>query len=796
MADEVVINQIHWGSDLPKWATESTQEKILEHLSGIKKLEETQTKTNKDGKKKTEKYQKDTTTILEKGFKSMKDAAKNQTAAFNKFSAEKLIPKTPFKAFNNGVKSIAGRLGIFGAALGAVAFVIGGIVGRFKAFSDQFRTLFATGFRFEQGSMGLAKAAVRAEMSLDQYTEILGRYSTTVGVLGTRAFSDLNVAMRENLSEVGLLGMNLSELTEYTADYLDQRRLLGILEESDRAALEQQTETYLKNISAMSTLLNVSREQISQIVKSSVTVAAFTNALNKAPDELKEQMLQTAQVVTAGFAALGNDYGNQLANAFTTAVGRGGLYFTEVGRELLAISQPLYHAMADLTETVDPNNAGAKFSAMLDIMANVSDAERQRLMILERSNTQYAQGARNMITLINQAQQLEEEQIDAIKNMEKMRDAQKPDDTTRAFTNLEIAMQKMRTVFDKFFVALFGNNKVLELFERIMVRVSETLKRFATTILNNAGAIGETIGDAVEHVINFFEGFKGKSLGGIILHALSPIFNGLKYVIASGIKMGFNAVITMMPGFMPGDQTPWDDYQTNKANLKTSKFNVEGYNKMVDNGYGYGGYGYHPEFEKVLWDDELKKLRAEADATKLQLNKSEYRNKSDAWLSDNEILSPLHEDKIDKEQRLRKEHKKILADIEKIEKDRAKWAEDVARFTEQDIKNKEEFIREYGPEYDYEKTLAANKLIRKDGYVSPTGPGNNQATMTDMMDGEKIASAKMRIMRQYLPMTGQQDPNEDPSRNYYERMILELEQANKILRQSLTTQNSTLKATT
>ena len=54
----------------------------------------------------------------------------------------------------------------------------------------------------------------------------------------------------------------------------------------------------------------------------------------------------------------------------------------------------------------------------------------------------------------------------------------------------------------------------------------------------------------------------------------------------------------------------------------------------------------------------------------------------------------------------------------------------------------------------------------------------------------------MRIMRQYLPMTGQQDPNEDPSRNYYERMILELEQANKILRQSLTTQNSTLKATT
>ena len=97
--DSIIVDKINWSPDLPEWATESTQAKILEKLGGQLDLaKKTATKTGKDLKDNT-KAQKDTTTILEKGFKSMKDAARNQTSAFNKFSAQKLIPKTPFKAF-------------------------------------------------------------------------------------------------------------------------------------------------------------------------------------------------------------------------------------------------------------------------------------------------------------------------------------------------------------------------------------------------------------------------------------------------------------------------------------------------------------------------------------------------------------------------------------------------------------------------------------------------------------------------------------------------------------------------
>jgi hypothetical protein len=772
MADNVIINQIQWGSDLPKWATEATQEKIAEKLGAIEKINKETKENDKKNAAKDQKQNKDTTTILEKGFKSMKEAAKKNTEAFNKFSADKLIPKTPFKSFNNGLTKVAGRLGIFGAALGAVGFVIGGIVGRFKAFSDQFRTLFATGFRFEQGSMGLAKAAVRAEMSLDQYTEILGRYSTTVGVLGTRAFSDLNVAMRENLSEVGLLGMNLSELTEYTAEYLDQRRLLGILEESDRNALAQNTETYLKNISALSTLLNVSRDQISQIIKSSVTVAAFTNALNQAPEALREQMLQTAQVVTGGFAALGNDYANQLAGAFTTAIGRGGLFFTEAGRELLAISQPLYHAMSDLTNTVGPNEAGAKFSSMLDIMANTTDAERERLMILERSNTQYSEGARKMIGLINQAQQLEDEQIDAIKNMEKFREAQDVDRTTRAFTNFEIATQKLKVTFDKFFTSLFGNNKVLDLFERIMVRVSESFKKFADMILNNAGSIGDAIGDAFEAVIKFFEGFKGKTIGGVLMHALSPIFTGLKYVISSGIRMGFNLIAASLGSVgraMLGADNPITpfakDYQAMNSVLNDPTRATDNVSLAVGGApipVDMGSYKDLIQAQRDLIAEEQGRIdRSLKGVDEYWGRETKGREKS------------------------QKKIEAALAEIERLEEQRF---EKQKKFDELKNKveniNKEKFLQTFGNDYDYEQSIKSGTLTLREG-VDATGQTTQRGTMTDMMDGEKIASAKMRIMRQYLPMTGQGDPNQDPTKNYYERMIMELQNANQLLQKSI-----------
>ena len=531
MADrDVRVTDIKFNnSDLPLWATEATLVKVEQALA-----------KKKGGKDKTDKIAKDTGKKIEKGFQSMSKATKDATATFAKFSAKQI--NTPFKSFNTGLMNAAKKFPIAGAVVGAFTLVIGTIIGKFKAFSDQFRMLFATGYRFEQGSIGLATAAVRAEMSLGEYTEILGKYSTTVGIVGTRAFSDLNVAMRQSLMEVGLLGMSLGELTEHTADYLEQRQLMGILEGDRVRDLTDQTQVYLKNISAMSTLFNVSRDQIAQVIKSAVTIQAFSNALNQLPESMQENMLKVAQVIGGGFAGLGLQYGNELANTFTTAIGRGGLYFTEAGRMLLAVNKPLYDSMSKLAKVTDSNVAAAGFSDMLEQLKNTTDAERERLMILERSNTQYAAGARQQIDLINRIQQLDEETIGALKDLQKLREAQKPDKMVIAFTRFEIAMQKLRIVFDKFFTTLFGKERILGIIENVMTRISKTAVEMANWLLRNAERFGNAMAGAIESVLNWAEDFQGKSLGEMLIHALTPLFEGLKFIIASGIRMGFEIV--------------------------------------------------------------------------------------------------------------------------------------------------------------------------------------------------------------------------------------------------------------
>ena len=165
-----------------------------------------------------------------------------------------------------------------------------------------------------------------AEMSIASYTEILGKYSTTIGVLGTDAFSNLNVAMRDNLKAQGLLGLSLNELTEFTASYAEALLNAGILQEGNSEYLEEMATNYLRNITAFSTLANVSRDQIDATVKASTSIEAFANKLGMMAPIAQRNVLQAAQTVSAMFAGLGTEFGDPTATTFTTAYGSGGLF--------------------------------------------------------------------------------------------------------------------------------------------------------------------------------------------------------------------------------------------------------------------------------------------------------------------------------------------------------------------------------------------------------------------------------------------------------------------------------------
>ena len=177
MADNrVIVEEINFGNDIPEWATKEVQQRILTALNKIAKIDE---KGQKEDEKQTGVF-KQIDERLKKLNKNSSENSKNLIASLNKKGGDytkDLVKKnleTPFKSVNDMFKKVAGKMGMIGAALGIFATAVGAVIGRLKAFSDAFRQVFSMGFRFEQGAMGLAKQALAAEMSIANYTEILG----------------------------------------------------------------------------------------------------------------------------------------------------------------------------------------------------------------------------------------------------------------------------------------------------------------------------------------------------------------------------------------------------------------------------------------------------------------------------------------------------------------------------------------------------------------------------------------------------------------------------------------------
>ena len=786
--DKITIENINWDdSNLPKWATEATQLKIAKALGAMKKTDD---KEEKENKKQTKSLQ-DVVKRVEQLNKTSAESSKKMVAQLNKKGGDytkDLVKKniqTPFKSVNVAIQKFAGKLGIVGAAFGAVAAGIGFVIGRLKQFSDSFRAVFAMGFRMEQGSLGLAKAAVAAEMGINQYTELLGKFSTSVGIIGAKSFSDLNVAIRDNLQAQGMLGMSLSELAEYTGDFMDQLRTASMLGNKSNDELEELVVRYAQNITAFSQLANVSRDQIAAIIKSSTAVEAFTNKLNLLPATVQSRVLQAAQTVTGMFAGLGTEFGDQLASTFTTAYGRGGLFFTEAGRELLAVNRDLYNSLSNIInnlDAMDDQGAARATSELITQIANTSDAERARLQVIERSNTQYSGAARQQIALINQVQEIQRKgALEQYKDLQRLRRESQIDRLSKAFINFERITAKLSVAFNKFFTELFGNDRILGAISGAMDQITKFGIDIAKKLVDNAGSIANKIASLVERFMNFVGGFQGLTLGQSLVRALSGVFGLMSDMIVGAIVKGMKMALPGGGAVKRAESTRMMANNDIRA-LSGGGLNVDP--KMKDSIFG---------------EDYLKKYSG--------------TNKTRADF-DNDIVAGLAKD-------LGPDMGRILSSmyptgdvdtsgIETLQSREGVFAtilEDVTKSGNRDLidaLNKlllSEAVKiSNAAQATINKELGVN-VTQKSGTdiaaeLAQDKEDTGTGTSTLTSNADPLDEAKMRIMKQYLPMLGSKDPNEDPAGNYYSTSIELLRQQIEELKKITSSTKTTADAAT
>ena len=79
-------------------------------------------------------------------------------------------------------------------------------------------------------------------------------------------------------------------------------------------------------------------------------------------------------------------------------------------------------------------------------------------------------------------------------------------------------------------------------------------------------------------------------------------------------------------------------------------------------------------------------------------------------------------------------------------------------------KNRAEFEKIFD-EYNYEASMNAGKLVRKT--ETAAGAQQDKANAVSDMDPQSVQAARMRIMKQYLPMSGSSDPSQTAEGEYY-----------------------------
>lgn len=270
MADSSVNIESIAGKPAEAWASEKTALGILKELEKMGKITAQQAKSlGKNGLGPNKKGFDDLDNAineLEKDTKKQTEATKKTTEATN-FFGKSLITK--------------GRL-LTAALTGTVAAVVG--------LADSISDQLALNLELTQAGMNLAgsvkgiapglatfaDAAKTANLTFQELIALQQEYGNVLNIYGVQRFAAVS---RDFLGNVKALGVNSGEASEFVAEYLEQQRILGFVNNQTQAQMTKSATEAFKQFDKWSTILGKSREeiqkQINDTVKASVDSTAF-----------------------------------------------------------------------------------------------------------------------------------------------------------------------------------------------------------------------------------------------------------------------------------------------------------------------------------------------------------------------------------------------------------------------------------------------------------------------------------------------------------------------------------------
>ena len=344
-------------SDLPEWATESTMSKLVDSMEQLLGLSADQKKSMREGFKDMKETGKATRENIKKAsaggniFKDSTSGLKGFAQELSETEATLEAVDKPLKKFHEGLGESAKRFGIIGGAFAIFGQQVGLAIGDIKETVGALRQMTDTGIQVEGGFQGLRQVMADTGMSLGEVQEITGKYTRTVGNVGLRGILDMTKAAEDGAFSFERYGMVVQEGAEFQAKMLESQRLGGIFRVKDERSQSMALQENIKNLTAYSNILNVSREEMAQQQIEMKSRADVMRRFNSMDDASREAANASFDQFSAIIAALGPE-AKGLGDMMTTIIADPAAVNSEAFQTLASASPEAAQAILDLREKI------------------------------------------------------------------------------------------------------------------------------------------------------------------------------------------------------------------------------------------------------------------------------------------------------------------------------------------------------------------------------------------------------------------------------------------------------------
>ncbi len=270
---------------------------------------------------------------------------------------------------------------------------------------DNFKQLSEVGIQFSDGLFTTRELALRASLSLDAFSNALGKSADTLALLGgsvrsgTERFTDISRLLQgEFRSTANGLGMTFEETTDLLTDYLEIQTSIGRAQTMTNRELNAGAQDFIMNLDQLSSITGKQRKQIADAVKADMMEKRIKGIIQS----LESSMVPGVQEILGSLQGLPQ----ATQDAFKELIGTGGVPISDFAKSLVRLNPQIatfarqvsfgngsveqFEAIIRQTAGIS-QNLGSGFQrtgALLDVLGNQTLAANVELFNLTKFGAQ------------------------------------------------------------------------------------------------------------------------------------------------------------------------------------------------------------------------------------------------------------------------------------------------------------------------------------------------------------------------------------------------------------------------